>query len=318
MLNTKNNTTTLHSFIKNNNNNNNNNNNLMTPLQQHLENIPWANVKNYLSECWLQFYGPFFWIIHLFLCNLELHKKQHPSIDLHCNTISQSIVFEKENNHPFDIIAATEDHNNKNSNDTINNNNNQTDIDDDNASSTSSSSSSSATTATITSPSPKSSFKHSLKGHLKSIKQKAMKRSILRKNSKQSLNSFQEETSPTSSFSPSSPTSLLSKNASSISLPNSSLYRNHNNSNTLQETDEDEDEEDNITSLTKQPVLLSLDRRPSLSDSLLKSFSKKKKQPSLPFPMTLQSNHNYSKTTTSLLSSSTIHFGRRETSPTIY
>ncbi|KAI9301115.1 hypothetical protein BJ944DRAFT_11179 [Cunninghamella echinulata] len=309
MLNTKNNTTILHSFNKN---NYNNNYNLMTPLQQHLENIPWSNVKNYLSECWLQFYGPFFWIIHLFLCNLELHKKQHPSIDLHCNTISQSIVFEKENSHPFNINAATEDHNNKNSNDTINSNNSQTDIDDDNASSTSSSSS--TTTTNITSRSPKSSFKHSLKGHLKSIKQKAMKRSILRKNSKQSLNSFQEEASPTSPCSPSSPTSLLPNNASSISLPSNSLYRNHNSSDNLQETDE----EDNITSLTKQPVLLSLDRRPSLSDSLLKSFSKKKKQPSLPFPMTLQSNHNYSKTTASLLSSSTIHFGRRETSPTIY
>ncbi|CAO3616169.1 unnamed protein product [Cunninghamella blakesleeana] len=276
--------------------------------QQHDNTVSWSIVKNYISECWLQFYGPLFWILHLVLCNIELHKSKKHLLEDHYQ-ICQTIIFEEKHSSKLNPISL-ETTKKENNDDPTHQTHHQTDIDDDNASSSSSS-------TTITNPSPKSSFKHSLKGHLKSIKQKAMKKSILRKSSKQSLIQQQEEslsspsTSPLSSSLPNSPlsSSILFKNESTISLPSTST------------TLLNEQEYGNSLNDSKQPVFIpSLDRRPSFSDSLLKSFGKKKKQPSssIPFPMNLQSNHNYNNITTTPSSSSTISLGRRETAPELY
>ncbi|KAI8340544.1 hypothetical protein BC941DRAFT_467715 [Chlamydoabsidia padenii] len=215
-------------------------------------------MKESLYECWMCFYGPVFWIMYMFACTYELHKTQQQSL-------VDDMTFTTSEN---DVHDGRSLNTNPSSRQSIFNSaiNAKTHLPNDDLRSIRSS----------------KSFRRTLKIHLRTIRQKqqslndVMRRSLLRRASKislvplydsdrRSIAGIKPSTSlptPNLSDSPPPPTSASSPFLLSSSSPtvHRSQYGNK----------------------MKYMYPLTLDRRVSLSDSLLKSISMKRKRTPLP------------------------------------
>ncbi|KAI8099865.1 uncharacterized protein BX664DRAFT_29273 [Halteromyces radiatus] len=233
---------------------------------------PWLSVKSNLYECWLCVYEPIFWLVYSIFCSMEAHHKYQKN-----QAIIDTMVYtyEEEERERHDYWLA---------------NNNSSDSNESNNTNTTTTTTMITTTDTPTSSDDDysasirstKSFKHTIKGHFQTFRQKqqtlnqAMKRSLLRKASKTSLppaielpHDIEIKPSKSTCSTASSPPSLLSSPLSSSPTSMHEFSFDHQQCN---------------NNKPKQVHPLALEARTSLSDSLLKSLNKKRKQPSLPLP----------------------------------
>ncbi|CAO3594792.1 unnamed protein product [Absidia cylindrospora] len=250
---------------------------------------PWISMETKLYDCWLCFYEPVFWIMYLLSNMLQSYKRQQqPTIDV--MTFSPTDDDESVGRSMPVITESISAHSNSATIEDVTINTSEEEEEDEAQSIRSN-----------------KSFKHTLKGHFQMIRQKQqslneiMKRSILRKSSKSSLlQSSNQDYNSTIIMKPSISTSSTSSTSSSSSSSSSSSLSSSNFSFAstsppspivfLSSPSYFVGQDQSHSDKTRPMHPLALERRPSISDSLLKSINKKRKQPATITTVTSSSN----------------------------